>query len=313
MTKLLIADDEAIIAMQLSDYLTSAGYDVIGTVSSGEESLRAARKLSPDLILMDIIMPGGMDGIEAARKINRELDIPVIFLTSFADEKLVERAKSAGPYGYLLKPFTNKEIFASIEVALYRRRIEREIFRATMDETFDPLLVFSPEGELLEMNKQAETHLGYAKKDLIGISLRDLFTPETVEQADEAFRKTIALGGGRVQGFIATRTGSEIWVNVLFSLLHYGEKKIVLGTIRDERARRRAGPADKSADAFSSRPILICAACRKLCDDDGRWVRMEEYFKNHGDILFSHGLCPQCAHKLWPDMPPELYKDRPLP
>ena len=116
MARIVIVEDEVIITIQLEERLKKMGYQVVGRARSGQEAMETARSLNPDLILMDIIMPGNMDGIEAAEKIKRELDIPVIFLTSYADDTLINRAKKAEPFGYILKPYQEYEIKAAIEL-----------------------------------------------------------------------------------------------------------------------------------------------------------------------------------------------------
>lgn len=126
MSKILVVDDEAIITMQLEQRLSLMGYTVAGMAASGEDAVEMARRTRPDLVLMDIVMPGKMDGIEAAKIISGELEIPVVFVTSYADDKIIEKAKHVRPYGYIVKPFNELEIKAAIEVALFRRATELE-------------------------------------------------------------------------------------------------------------------------------------------------------------------------------------------
>ena len=126
MAKILVVDDEAIITMQLEERLSAMGYTVAGMAASGEEAIDKARRLRPDLILMDIVMPGKMNGIEAANVVTNELDIPVVFVTSYADDAIIQKAKSVRPYGYIVKPFNELEIKAAIEVALFRKAAELE-------------------------------------------------------------------------------------------------------------------------------------------------------------------------------------------
>lgn len=126
MSKILVVDDEAIITMQLEERLSTMGYSVAGMAASGEDAVDKARSTRPDLVLMDIVMPGKMNGIEAAKIINEELDIPVVFVTSYADDTIIQKAKSVRPYGYIVKPFNELEIKAAIEVALFRKATEME-------------------------------------------------------------------------------------------------------------------------------------------------------------------------------------------
>ncbi|MDD1703339.1 MAG: response regulator [Methanoregula sp.] len=130
MSKILVVDDEAIITMQLEERLTAMGYTVAGMASSGEDAIEKAQRLTPDLVLMDIVMPGKLNGIEAAKTISG-LDIPVVFVTSYADDTIIEKAKQVGPYGYIVKPFNELEIKAAIEVALFRKTAEQELRKAS--------------------------------------------------------------------------------------------------------------------------------------------------------------------------------------
>jgi signal transduction histidine kinase len=125
--KILIVEDEWIIGSNIQEALVVLGYDVTSIAQSGGAALEKARKESPDLILMDINLQGGMDGIEAADRIQSFLDVPVIYMTSFTDEKTVERAKKTQPFGYIVKPFENGELRTSIEMALYKHRMESEL------------------------------------------------------------------------------------------------------------------------------------------------------------------------------------------
>ncbi len=130
MKRILVVEDESIIALELAEHLTEMGYDVVGRASSGVEAIAKARELRPDLILMDIVMPGEKDGIEASKEIKSELDIPVIFVTAYADEEHVKNAKKVEPFGYMVKPYEDRELRAGIEVALYKKEKERKLQKA---------------------------------------------------------------------------------------------------------------------------------------------------------------------------------------
>lgn len=130
MNRLIIADDEVIISTQLEEFLKTKGFDIVSIATSGVQAVEMARELKPDLMLMDIVMPGELDGIAAAAKINRELKIPVIFLTAYADEEMIQRAKPIGPFGYVLKPIQEQQILAAIEIALHKKNMERKLQEA---------------------------------------------------------------------------------------------------------------------------------------------------------------------------------------
>ena len=128
--KVLIAEDEALIRLDLVELLTEEGFEVVGQAADGEEAVKLARELEPDLIIMDVKMPG-MDGITAAEIIGEERIAPILMLTAFSQSELVERARDAGVMGYLVKPFGASEVVPAIEVAIGRfaelRAIEEEL------------------------------------------------------------------------------------------------------------------------------------------------------------------------------------------
>ncbi|MBF0510080.1 MAG: PAS domain-containing protein [Deltaproteobacteria bacterium] len=125
--QILLVDDEIIITLELKRCLTALGYEVVGTAISGEESVKMAQALHPDLVLMDIVMPGKLDGILAAEIISSQLDIPIVFVTSHAGDQFLERAKKTGAFGYILKPFQQNQIEAVIGLALHKHEMGRRL------------------------------------------------------------------------------------------------------------------------------------------------------------------------------------------
>ncbi|MEG4032670.1 ATP-binding protein [Microcoleus sp. S36b_A4] len=120
--KILIVEDELLIAKNLSPKLEKLGYQIADIVSSGADAIQRAHELRPDLILMDIVIKGDIDGIETAEIINQELDIPIIYTTAYADDETLQRAENTGSYGYLLKPFKEREMHATIKIALSKHQ-----------------------------------------------------------------------------------------------------------------------------------------------------------------------------------------------
>ena len=145
MTKahLLIVEDERIVAKDIEYSLKTLGYKVTGIASTGENALQKVKENRPDLVLMDIRLKGGMDGIEAAEKLREEFSIPVVYLTAYADEGTLERAKVTGPFGYILKPFNEKELCSTIEMALYKHRMDQELKES--EERYRQLVELSPD------------------------------------------------------------------------------------------------------------------------------------------------------------------------
>ena len=124
--KILIVEDEAIIAEEIKTGLEDMGYSVTSIVKTGEAAIEKAQQDRPDLILMDIRLEGKIDGIEAAERIRSRFGIPVIFLTAYADEEKLDRAKLTLPFGYLLKPIQDRDLKVTIEMALYTAKVDAE-------------------------------------------------------------------------------------------------------------------------------------------------------------------------------------------
>ena len=123
--KILVVEDENITAKALEYSLQDAGYTVVAVVSSGEEAIRRAASQQPDLVLMDIRLKGLIDGVSAAQRIHARLDIPVVFLTAFSDPETLKRVMHSSPYGYIVKPFVEEELYDAIEQALRRHNLKR--------------------------------------------------------------------------------------------------------------------------------------------------------------------------------------------
>jgi signal transduction histidine kinase/DNA-binding NarL/FixJ family response regulator len=124
--RILVVEDESIVALDLQSSLEHLGYEVVGTAATGEDAVRIAAERTPDLVLMDIQLRGAMDGTAAADEIRRRLRIPVVYLTAYSDESTLQRAQVSEPFGYLLKPFAERDLQVTIQMALYRHRAQRE-------------------------------------------------------------------------------------------------------------------------------------------------------------------------------------------
>ncbi|MBD2186274.1 response regulator [Planktothrix sp. FACHB-1355] len=131
---ILVVEDEVIIGMDIKNSLKKLGYHVPAVIATGEKAIEKAEKIQPDLILMDIMLKGSMDGVEAADKIRHLFNLPVVFLTAHTDAKTLERAKGAQPFGYIVKPFQEKDLHTTVEIALARCKAETEIRKALEKE-----------------------------------------------------------------------------------------------------------------------------------------------------------------------------------
>lgn len=125
--KILIVEDDIDTVVLIKDILKKLEYDVAGSVSTGKEAIQKTLADHPDLVLMDILLEGEIDGVEAARQIHEHLDIPIIYITSYEDEELLKRVKLTDPNGYILKPFRQRDLHVGIEIALYKHKAEKRL------------------------------------------------------------------------------------------------------------------------------------------------------------------------------------------
>jgi CheY-like chemotaxis protein len=138
-TKILVVEDERIVAVALQEVLKYMGYAVTGIAASAEKAIQEAAEARPDLVLMDIRLRGNLDGLRAAKEIRAQFGIPVVYVTAYADKGMLERAQATEPYGYVLKPFKQADLRAVIEEALRKRQMERDLEdrAAACDDTTD--------------------------------------------------------------------------------------------------------------------------------------------------------------------------------
>ncbi len=185
--KILVVEDEGIVAMELQNRLEQMGYSVLGIAATGETAIEKATQLQPDLILMDIKLKGKIDGVTATEQIRAQLDIPVIFLTAYADEYTLQRAKMTAPSGYVLKPFEERELYIAIELALYKHSAESETkteenwLAHTISEIGDAVIATNAQGQINFMNQAAATLTGWSQTEALGQDANQVF--HIVEEA----------------------------------------------------------------------------------------------------------------------------------
>ncbi len=194
MHRVLIVDDSELFLAQLTEELGSLGYEVAGVARSGAEAVEAARRLTPDIVLMDILMPGDPDGIDAARAVRDQLDIPVIFLSASEDDAVIKRACAARAYGFLSKPAGGAELKASIELALVNQSTQagiNETIRDVVEYTNDLIYVVDGQGTIKYVNQQILGFSGYTKGDVLANSFASYLTPGSVTKAVEVFKRQV--------------------------------------------------------------------------------------------------------------------------
>lgn len=189
--KILLVEDESIEAMDIKKTLESFGFKVPYVASSGEEALEKAIEIMPDLILMDIIIRGQIDGIDVASKI-KKLNIPVIFLTAHREDDTIERAKLTEPYGYIVKPYDSTELKHVIKLAIYKNKMEQEFLDSIIENIPNMIFIKSADQLNFEMiNKAGEQLLGHPKEKLIGKNDYDFFPKDEADFFTEKDREVL--------------------------------------------------------------------------------------------------------------------------
>ncbi|HWR88619.1 MAG TPA: response regulator, partial [Dissulfurispiraceae bacterium] len=180
--QVLVVEDEGLVALSLQKKLENLGYLVPSVAGSGEEAVRQAVDMHPDLILMDIMLEGDMDGIDAAALIRERIDVPVVYLTAYSDEATIERARETGPFGYLVKPFEERELRTTIEMALYKHRAEKRLrereewLATTLRSIGDAVIATDEETRVRLINPVAEGLTGWREKEALSSPVENVFT-----------------------------------------------------------------------------------------------------------------------------------------
>lgn len=201
--QILVVEDERIVAEDIRDILGRFGYEVAGVASSGSEAMQKTAHTHPDLVLMDIMLRGSFDGVHAAEQMRTIFNIPVVYLTAHADKNTLERAVRTGPFGYLVKPFDEKELHSTIQVALHKhameqRRNEKEgQWAKTLRSIGEPVIATDTAGRVTFMNPVAETLTGWREYEALGEDMRRIFkitASPTPGLAEDLVRKVIREG-----------------------------------------------------------------------------------------------------------------------
>jgi PAS domain S-box-containing protein len=328
--RILIVEDESIIALDIRDRLESLGYAIAGVASSGNEAIQMAAETQPSAVLMDIRLKGAMDGVQAAEQIRAHFDIPVVYLTAYSDETTLQRAKITEPFGYLLKPFEDRELHIAIAVTLYKHEMEMRLkqherwLSATLSSIGDAVIATDAQGRIEFMNPAAEALTGWQQGHASGEYwtkvvniLHETTPPLGQDPALQAVRQGTTVG--QTRHILITKDGQKLPIGDSASPIR-DEQGAITGmvlTFRDISQEVQAQEAREELiaelqDALDKVKTLsgllpICASCKKIRDDQGYWQQVDVYIQDHSDAEFSHGICPDCARKLYPDLFDKIY------
>jgi PAS domain S-box-containing protein len=250
--KILVVEDEGIVSLEIQTHLKSFGYEVAGAASSGEAAIELAGQTCPDLVLMDIRLKGKLNGIIAADHIRSNFDIPVIYLTAYADEDTLKRAKVTEPFGYLLKPFEERELYGAIETALYKHRMERQLkaserwLRTVLHSIGDAIIATDRQGCIEFLNPMAETLLGWRQDEILSEPVKQVFKLKIqpdLTPIDKLFTKVLQTGTpvNLAERELISRNGQEIPIEGTLSPISNDRGRIegVVAIFRDITERKR--------------------------------------------------------------------------
>ncbi|RPI17819.1 MAG: hybrid sensor histidine kinase/response regulator [Ignavibacteriae bacterium] len=253
--KILVVEDERIVARDIQNTLKLLGYDVPAIASNGEEAIKKAREIRPDIILMDIVLKGDIDGIETVRRIRTEQRIPVIYLTAYEDDDTIERAKITEPLGYILKPFEERDLHTTIEMAIYKHRMEAKLLDS--EERYRRLVEYSPDGiavehngKLVFVNPAAVKLIGENTETyLLGKNIMELIPVERHEVTKQKFRFIYEnnLPLPFIDGQFIKTDGNKIDVEVAMVPFPFEGKTAAQIIFRDVTARKHSEEELKNA------------------------------------------------------------------
>lgn len=307
--RILIVDAESILARELEATLRGFGYEVVAIASSGREAIALTAQTEPHLVLMHVVLNGDMDGIEAAEEIRRLRPIPIIFMTADTAQATSRRLDLTHPFGYVARPFTERMLRLSIDMALANfdtaepvHELEERFFAVSIDM----LCCLDFNGYFKRLNPAWERTLGFTLQELTSRPFIEFVHPDDRERTLKQNREVRA--GGQALGFenrYLCKDGSYRWF--LWNAAPDSPRKVIYSVARDITERKRAEEEREQllrelqaalAEVQTLQEILpICSYCRKIRDDENYWQTVEAYISQHTSTKFSHSVCPTCYER----------------
>lgn len=278
MNKILIVEDERILAVGMKRKLESAGYTVTGIASSGEEAIENARDTNPDLILMDIVLKGNMDGIEAAQRIINLYNIPIIYITAYADEEILERAMITEPYGYLIKPFNVTELKANIKMAIYKHKVEKERNESMKNRIMDDYYQFIISG-MDESTYYSEMDIRNMLLEKFERSFEEKMKPEFEEDLK---KNDLDIFDDDTSTLFEAYLS---WVSKFFTELGIKNK------IRSENDSWYLEFFNCPWSEYSSKKPIFCINCNAMINCSFNWINIQGNVKRISDIANDSSRC----------------------
>ena len=269
--KVLIVEDEAIVAMEIQESIEHLGYSISGVADTAEKAVELAVSGKPDLILMDVHLKGDMDGVEAADMIRKSVNVPVIFLTAYSGDEVLERAKITEPYGYLLKPVQEEQLASAIRTATHKhkndskRQGQIQAFTSVFDAIPSGIVVVDPALKVKYTNGKARELIGAASDELVGRPLGEVVVLEGIEltmDSSVGFDEALSEGKSTNFGEFVLQSSAGVQIPVAVSIVPLkNEQGMILGVLvilSDRRyLKETLSKAKESAqDVDGSGPII---------------------------------------------------------
>jgi PAS domain S-box-containing protein len=270
--RILVVEDQRLIAADIENTLKKLGYVVVGSVSSGEDAIGKSNLLRPELVLMDVRLRGEMDGIQAAEIIRDRFNVPVVYLTAYADEETILRAKKTTPFGYLVKPFNERELRATVEIAFYTHQMERtladerakrhaaEEFKILVDGVRDyAIFMLDGNGRVATWNSGAERLKGYTRDEIIGKDFAVFYTEEARQAGHPKRLLERALLEERFEeeNWRVRKDGRRFWASVIVTAIR-DESGTLIGFAKVTRdlTERRLAEERREAERDEAERVL---------------------------------------------------------
>jgi len=290
--KIFIVEDERIIAKDIEATINALGYSCIGSALTGEEAIDRIPLLKPDLVLMDINLKGGMSGVQAVEQLKEIIDVPIVYLTAYSDEKTLDRAKRTEPYGYILKPYEERELHSTIEMALYKHKMEKQIrhnekwYRTILENIGEGVLVTTLAGKVTFANPVSLAITGYEDHEVANASLNQFFRLEAKNDLIkhisplELFNSSVNGKASMADIFLVHKTGKKIPIDYLITPIK-NEEDATVGIIIVFRDLTDQLKSEEALRATEYRYTTIFETARDVIytlNNEGKFMTLNKAF-----------------------------------
>jgi len=307
--RILIVEDERLVAEDLRDTLTQRGYDVAGLVATGEKALDKVAEVAPDLVLMDIHLAGELDGIAAAREIRQRHGTPIVYLTAFSNDQTLVRARETEAYGFVVKPFQDRAVIAAIEMALGKSASDRahrrreELLQTGLMRLPLGLLMTDEADRIVFANATARLHIGRNLDGERAVLLSEVFRPGTLsseatsEPPPDSRGALLEITGRRLEIAYSRQNLLDAEGRPIGTILAYQDAEHPpypgeLGQLLSSLMRSTQATPNSPAQF-----VTICSWSKRIKVNDATWVSFEDFLSHYIGLQVTHGISPEVAQR----------------